>query len=366
MTSRDYKFQGWLGFSADSVNGNLRWSTYTPKPWEETDIDIKVTHCGVCATDISTLRSGWAPVDYPQCVGHEVVGTVVRLGSKASPNSPLSLGDRVGVGAQSSSCMASDCEECSGKPSYENQCQNFVGTYNGVFKDGTKSFGGYSDYIRIPGRFVIKIPDGLESMHAAPMLCAGITVYSPLKNFGSGPGKKVGIVGVGGLGHFGLLFAKALGAEKIVAISRSSAKRKNCEEMGADGFIATDEEPDWAAKNERTLDLIVSTVSSPKMPLEGYLQMLRPRGTFVQVGSPEDKLPAISAGSLIVKGARMAGSVIGPPWEIEEMLKLAVEKHVRGWVQPRGLMEANEALVDMKDGKARYRYVLVNEKHLHE
>lgn len=191
----------------------------------------------------------------------------------------------------------------------------------------------------------------------------GITVYSPLKNYGCGPGRKVGIVGVGGLGHFGLLFAKAMGAEKIVAISRSSNKKDDSLKMGANQYIATDEEEGWAAKNERTLDLIVSTVSSPNMPLESYLALLRPHGTFVQVGSPEDRLPAINAGHLIVKSAQMAGSVIGPPRVIEEMLQLAAAKNVKGWVQPRKMSEAPQALVDMRDGKARYRYVLVNEKH---
>lgn len=167
----DYTFQGWLGHDKSAMEGNLKWETFTPKDFEETDVDIQVTHCGVCATDVSTLRNGWGYTEYPQCVGHEVVGTVVRLGSNVSSVSPLKIGDRVGVGAQCGSCLESSCEECSS--GFENHCRNFIGTYAGRHKDGSKSFGGYSDYVRAPGRFVVKIPDSLPGGHAAPMLCAG-------------------------------------------------------------------------------------------------------------------------------------------------------------------------------------------------
>jgi alcohol dehydrogenase (NADP+) len=194
------------------------------------------------------------------------------------------------------------------------------------------------------------------------MLCGGVTVYSPLKNNGCGPGKTVGIVGVGGLGHFGLIFAKALGADKVVAISRTDAKKEDALKIGADDFIATAEK-DWAAKHAGTIDLIVSTVSSPKMPLGQYLQLLRNHGTFVQVGAPEDELPGFSAFALIAKGASIKGSIIGPPSEIKEMLALVAEKNLKPWIQERSMKEANEAVVDMEAGKARYRYVLVNEKH---
>jgi alcohol dehydrogenase (NADP+) len=194
------------------------------------------------------------------------------------------------------------------------------------------------------------------------MLCGGVTVYSPLKNNGCGPGKTVGIVGVGGLGHFGLIFAKALGADKVVAISRTDAKKEDALKIGADDFIATAEK-DWATKHAGTIDLIVSTVSSPKMPLGQYLQLLRNHGTFVQVGAPEDELPGFSAFALIAKGASIKGSIIGPPSEIKEMLALVAEKKLKPWIQERSMKEANKAVVDMEGGKARYRYVLVNEKH---
>lgn len=192
------------------------------------------------------------------------------------------------------------------------------------------------------------------------MMCGGVTVYSPLKQNGCGPGKKVGIIGVGGLGHFGVLFAKAMGADKVVGISRNSNKRDDVLKMGADEYIATDDEPDWASKHAKTLDLIVCTVSSPKMPLMDYLSLLRVKGTFIQVGAPEDKLPDLTAFAFIGKGCKMGGSLIGAPSEIEEMLQLAADKKVKPWIQEVPMKDANKAIVDMEAGKARYRYTLVN------
>ena len=151
--------------------------------------------------------------------------------------------------------------------------------------------GGYASYSRVPGRFCFKIPDGLPLAEAAPMLCGGITVYTPLVEGGCGPGKSIGIVGTGGLGHFGVLFAKALGASRVIAFSRKADKRADALKMGADEYIATDEDKDWEKTHGNSLDLIVSTISSPKMPLQKYLMLLKYRGEFIQVGAPEDVIP---------------------------------------------------------------------------
>jgi alcohol dehydrogenase (NADP+) len=218
------------------------------------------------------------PTLYPCCVGHEIAGTAVKVGKNVKH---FKVGDRVGVGAQSSSCL--DCEECAdGKEQYCSKGN--VGTYNGKYTDGSKSFGGYADYCRAPAHFAVKIPDSISTAEAAPMLCGGVTVWSPLIHNGAGPGKRVGIVGVGGLGHFGLLWAKALGCDEVVAISRTNTKKEDALKMGATKFIATEEEG-WNKKNARSLDLIVSTVSSPNMPLSKYFQLLRTNGQFIQVGS---------------------------------------------------------------------------------
>lgn len=201
-------------------------------------------------------------------MGHEIVGTAVRVGSKVQH---LKVGDRIGVGAQGESCLSRKvpCEAC--ESSNENYCLNhFIGTYDGVFMNGGKSYGGYATFNRSSAHFAFKIPDGLSSAAAAPMMCAGVTVYSPLRHYGCGPGKTVGIIGVGGLGHFGILFAKALGADKVVGISRRSDKKADALKMGADAYIATAEDKDWASANAQSLDLIVCTVSSAKVSLAHY------------------------------------------------------------------------------------------------
>lgn len=272
----------------------------------------------------------------------------------------IKVGDRCGVGAQSSSCLAADCEECSN--GQEQYCPNAnVTTYNGKYPDGSKSYGGYSEYCRAPGHFIVKIPEGISSAAAAPMLCGGITTYAPLVNNGAGPGKKVGIVGVGGLGHFGILFAKALGCDKVVAISRSNSKEADVKKMGADYIIATGDDPKWARAHSRTLDLIICTISNHDMPLKQYLQLLRTNGRFIQVGAPEQPLPSFSMLALLGKGVTVGGSSIGSPGDIAKMLQFAADKNVQPWIIERPMKEANQAILDMDENKAKYRFVLVNE-----
>jgi hypothetical protein len=182
-----------------------RTAILQPKTFEDTDVDIAITHCGICASDLHTLRSGWGPTNYPQVVGHELAGVAVRVGPAVKH---IKVGDRVGVGAQSDSCRK--CVEC--KAGNENYCyEGQIGTYAGVHKDGHKSWGGYANFSRVPGHFVVKIPDGLPLAIAAPMLCGGVTVYNPLKKYGAGTERKdVGIIGIGGLGHFVWAFSYLL------------------------------------------------------------------------------------------------------------------------------------------------------------
>ncbi|EME42899.1 hypothetical protein DOTSEDRAFT_153077 [Dothistroma septosporum NZE10] len=358
--SQDYTFQGWMGLNPESANGKMVWQEFpNQKPFGDSDIDIQISHCGICGSDLHTLRSGWFPTPYPCCVGHEIVGKAVRVGPKVKKN--IKVGDRVGVGAQVASCLQPDCEECAA--GIENHCSKGVQTYGSKYPDGSDTYGGYADYHRCHEHFVIKIPDSIPSEEAAPMLCGGITVYSPLKLNGCGPGKKVGIIGIGGLGHFGVMFAKALGADKVVAISRKESKRQDALALGADEYVSTDDDEGWAQKHANSLDLIVSTVSSPKMPLDGYLNLLKVRGTFIQVGAPEDKLPELQVFAFVLKAIKFGGSFIGAPWQIEEMLQLVAEKNIKPWINTRPMKEANQALLDFEDGKPRYRFVLVNEKH---
>lgn len=184
-------------------------------------------------------------------------------------------------------------------------------------------------------------------------------VYAPLKQNGVGPGKRVGIVGIGGLGHMGLMFAKALGADRVVAISRNMNKKDDALKMGADDMIATEEEG-WDEKHKNSLDVIISTVSSPKLPLMGYFNVLDIGGTYVQVGAPDDPIPPFLAMALIMKKVKMVGSLIGSPKEIREMFEVAEKMKVKPWIQKRPMAEANQVVVDFEKGLPRYRYVLCN------
>lgn len=285
-----------------------------------------------------------------------MVGTVVKAGTEVSH---IRVGDRVGVGAQSDSCRLDTCKECT--HDMENLCQNgWVGTYNDLYSDGSKSYGGYATYCRVPARFAFKIPDGLESREAAPMMCAGLTTYNALTNNGAGPAKRVGVVGIGGLGHFALLWASALGCASVVAISRTRDKEDMARSLGATHFVATETDADWEQRNAQTLDLIVCTVSNANMPLGGYLNLLGVRGQFIQIGEPEDTLPGLKVFSLIGRDIKVGGSVIGSPAKMVEMLDFAVKHKVHPLVEERKMESANEAVRDMDNGKARFRYVLTN------
>ncbi|KAL7819432.1 GroES-like protein [Trichoderma aethiopicum] len=378
-STEEPKFEGWVGLDKDAAKGNMVWQTYDVKPWEETDIDIKITHCGICGSDLHKLRSGWGPTEYPIVVGHEIVGTAVRVGSVAASQTGIKVGDRVGVGAQSDSCQCrrppetvedhSGCEACaSGNEVY---CPRITPTYGGkyVTKAGGTSMGGYARFHRCPAKFAFKLPDNLASEHAAPMMCAGITVFSPLAHFGNrgeGPleqrlkGLSVGVLGVGGLGHFGILFAKAMGADRVVAVSRRGDKRADALALGADEYIATAEDEDWATKHARTLDLIVCSISSSNMPLTEYIGLLKRDGVFVQLGLPDDGQFKVGAAPFAFGRRSLTGSLMGSPHEIREMLQLAADKGIKPWVELWPMSEANKAIVEMDAGKAKYRYVLVN------
>ncbi len=207
---------------------------------------------------------------------------------------------------------------------------------------------------------MFSIPEGVESADAAVMLCAGSTVYEPLKEHGGGAQARVGVVGLGGLGHFAVLFAKAMGHRHVVAISRSSQKRADALSLGADEYVATDDEKDWPQRRASSLDLIICTVSSPHMPLQAYLGLLRPKGRFCQVGIPEQALPGLDPMPLVLNGSSVSFSDSASPGNIREMLELAAQKGIKAWTQVRGMEEVNEVLREMEDGRARFRFVLEN------
>lgn len=276
------EFHGWLSHSHAAVDGKMEWAAFTPRPFQDDDIDIAVTHCAICHTDHGILAGELGPIDFPVCVGHEIVGHVVRVGPKA--HQQFAVGDRVGVGAQSDACLNRPflqskpghehdsagggktetlCSSCS--TGQEQYCPKFIATYGSQrHYDGSIAMGGYATHIRTKSHFVFPIPDQLASADAAPMLCGGITTYSPLVRHGCGPGKSVAIVGLGGLGHFSVLWAKALKADSVLAISRSKSKKDDALKLGCDEYLASAEDGYAKAIKERegTLDIILCTVSN--------------------------------------------------------------------------------------------------------
>ncbi|KAG9080343.1 NADP-dependent alcohol dehydrogenase [Ceratobasidium sp. UAMH 11750] len=229
-------------FKGYAIHDHTKWSEFQvidikPKQWEEDDVDIAITHCGICGSDIHTLTGGWGQAKgLPLVTGHEIIGTVTRVGSVAAQKAGIKVGDRVGIGGRIHSCGR--CRACDS--ARENYCLEAIDTYNSLYPDGTLSQGGYSTAIRANHMFVFPIPKELKSEHAASMMCGGLTMYSPLVNNGCGPGKKVGIIGLGGLGHYGVLFAKALGAE-VYVFSHSARKEQDAKKLGADHFVISED-----------------------------------------------------------------------------------------------------------------------------
>ncbi|KZO94054.1 GroES-like protein [Calocera viscosa TUFC12733] len=323
--------------------------SYAPKTWTEDDVEIAITHCGICGSDIHTLSGGWGPVRPPLVVGHEIVGIAVKVGVNVQG---IKVGDRVGVGAAIQSCH--HCKLC--ERGDENYCGELLWTYNTRYPDGVKTMGGYSTGIRANQQFVFPIPDSLGSAEASSMLCAGLTVFQPLRRYNVGPGSKVGVIGIGGLGHYAVLFGKALGAE-VTAFSHSPNKEADVKKMGADNFVVSSAgfEKDW----KRYFDLIVCTLDvSTGFPLAQYLSTLYPLGTFIMVGIPDDAMPAIRAGNLTASGVKLGGSSVGSKREALEMLDLAVKHDIKPWIQTMPMSKAPEAVELMRAGKARYRIIL--------
>ncbi|WVQ78888.1 hypothetical protein IAT38_000979 [Cryptococcus sp. DSM 104549] len=359
MATTDYKFEGWAGDSPESIKGNLKWTEYEPKAFADDDVDIKILYCGICASDISVLSSGWGDMSsmYPQVVGHEIVGEIVRVGPKVQG---LKVGDVAGVGAQCDSCLS--CHYCDGHR--EQYCQETVWTYGDRYRrtsPSSKTYGGYANYWRGPSRFAVTIPSSVDPADAAPLMCGGVTVYSPLRQYGAGTtAKDVGVVGIGGLGHFAVMFAKEMGA-RVTAISHSEHKRGDAEKLGAVDFLATGKEDAYKGR-ERTLDLIICTSNAQDMPLNSYLSLLRPGGHFILVGLPEGgNIAPVNPFSLTARNVHIAGSSIGSPEDIREMLEIAGAKGIKPWIKKWSLDKVNEAVPDMVAGNSRYRYVLVNE-----
>jgi len=311
------------------------------------DVLIDILYCGVCHSDIHQARNEWDNSTFPMVPGHEIIGKVGKVGSKVKK---WKVGDTVGVGCFVDSDRT--CEEC--KAGEEHFCDKLSPTYNGFEQDGkTPTYGGYSTRVVVDENYVLRIPDGLRLEGAAPLLCAGITTYSPLRHFGVKKGDKVAIVGLGGLGHMGVKLAKALGAH-VTVLSRSMGKKDDALRLGADDYLATGDASVFE-KNAGRFDFILDTVSAPH-DYNQYLNMLRRDGTMVLVGLPDPS--PLSAGSLIPKRRRLAGSMIGSIRETQEMLDFCGKHGIVSDIEMIPIQKINEAYERTIKGDVRYRFVI--------
>ena len=312
------------------------------------DVLIEIKYAGICHSDIHTVRGEWGPQPYPLAPGHEIVGIVTEVGADVSGHR---AGDRVGVG-----CMVNSCRECAScRNGDEQYCLNgMVATYGGVDRDGTVTQGGYSTHVVVDADFVVRVPEGLDLAAAAPLLCAGITTYSPLRRWGAGPSKKVAIVGLGGLGHMAVKIAAALGAE-VTVLSQSLKKQEDGLRLGADDYYATSD-PDTFVQLAGRFDLIINTVSAP-IDVDAYLGLLAVDGTLVNVGAPPEPM-SLDVFSLIGARRSYAGSMIGGIRETQEMLDFCAEHGIGSEIELIAADQINEAYERVLASDVRYRFVI--------
>lgn len=337
----------YAAFDATSPLGP--WSFERRDPGAK-DVQIEILYCGICHSDLHTVRSEWGPMSYPQVPGHEIVGRVTAVGSDVTK---YAVNDMVGVG-----CMVDSCKSCpSCAEGLEQYCENgMTGTYAGIEKEtGKPTQGGYSTAIVVNEDFVLRIPDGLDPASAAPLLCAGITTYSPLRHWNVGPSSQVAVVGIGGLGHMAVKIARAMGAHVLV-VTTSAAKIEDAKRLGAHDVVIS-RDPESMKPFQETRDVIIDTVGSPH-DLSREISMLKRDGTLVLLGgSPEPhEFPPVF--SIITKRRAIAGSLIGGIAETQEMLDFCAKHGITSDIELIRADQINEAYERMLKGDVRYRFVI--------
>ncbi|CAO3694509.1 unnamed protein product [Rhizopus stolonifer] len=342
-------FHGWTALAKGQP---LEWTELPLRAADDYSVDMDITHCGICGSDIHTQDSGWGPTDYPCVTGHEIVGVCTAVGKKVKN---VKVGDRIGVGAQSGSCH--ECKSC--KNNEENLCLGVsTGTYNSRWPNGDKSFGGYADKWRGDSRFVFKVPENMPNEIAATFFCAGVTVYAPLKKHGVTKGSKVGVVGIGGLGHFAIQWAKAMGAE-VVALSSSDRKREDFIALGCTDYVVTSD-PEQMKAHKGTFTHIVCTAYSSTLDWTSLFDLLTVNSHFILVALPEEPIGGLPALAIAIRQINFVGSTIGSPSMIEEMLLFAAKHNVKPWINKYSMKDTLQAIKDFREGKPRYRFVLEN------
>jgi len=314
------------------------------------DVQIDILYCGVCHSDLHTVRNEWKNTIYPSVPGHEIVGKVVAVGKEVSR---FKVGDAVGVG-----CMVDSCRTCpSCQEGLEQYCEKgFTGTYNGpAQEDGGNTYGGYSERIVVDEQFVLRVSHTENLAAVAPLLCAGITTYSPLRHWNAGPGKKVGIVGLGGLGHMGVKLAHAMGAH-VVLFTTSPGKEADAKRLGADEVVISKDKQKMAA-HRNSFDFILNTVAAPHR-LDDYLKLLKCDGTMTLVGAPAEPHPSPEVFNLIFKRRALAGSLIGGIAETQEMLDFCAEHDIVSDIELITIDYINTAYERMLKSDVKYRFVI--------
>lgn len=338
------------GYAARDARTPLAPFEFQRRDLREHDVRIDVQFCGVCHSDLHQARDEWRNSMYPVVPGHEIVGRVAEVGPGVTG---FKVGQLVGVG-----CLVDSCRTCAScDEGLEQYCENgFVGTYNGVDRvTGETTFGGYSTQLVVDEAFVLRVPENLDLAATAPLLCAGITTYSPLRTWGAGPGKKVGIVGLGGLGHMGVKIAHAMGAH-VVLFTTSPSKIEDGKRLGADEVVIS-KDPEQMKAHLNSFDLIVNTVAA-QHDLNPFIELLRRDATMVLVGAPEHDHPSPQVFNLIFKRRRIAGSLIGGIQETQEMLDFCGQHGITSDIEMIAMQDINDAYERMLKSDVKYRFVI--------
>lgn len=336
------------GWGLKSREGDLEPMSFERREPTSEDLFVETLYCGICHTDLGVGRERLAPGNFPMVPGHEIVGRVISAGEDTEGFAP---GDLVGIG-----CIVDSCLHCPPCEAHEEQfCDNgFTLSFNARDSHGDKTYGGYSDNYVVKAHYAVKIPASLDPARAAPLLCGGITVYTPLRRYKAGPGKKVGVLGLGGLGHMAVKFAKAMGAE-VTMLTSSAGKAEDAAKLGADHVIVTTDS-DAVAAAAGSLDLIINTIANPHDP-NPYIFMLARRGMMCLVGAPDQPLSLMSA-ALLTGDRELSGSLIGGIAATQEMLDFAGEHGVQADVEIVPLSGVNEAWRRLEANDVRYRFVI--------
>jgi uncharacterized zinc-type alcohol dehydrogenase-like protein len=338
-------------YAATSATSPLTKTTITRRDVGPHDVAFDIMFAGICHSDIHTVRGEWGEPAYPVVPGHEIAGVVTEVGSAVTK---YKVGDRVGVG-----CFVDSCRECSScRAGLEQYCKvGMIGTYNAVGRDGTPTYGGYSGAIVVDEHYVLRIPDAIPLDAAAPLLCAGITLYSPLRHWSTGPGKRVAVIGLGGLGHIGVKLGVAMGAD-VTVLSQSLKKIEDGLRLGASHYFASSD-PETFTTLAESFDLIVNTVSA-NLDMSSYLELLDVNGALVELGLPEHPMP-VPAFPLAAARRSLSGSMIGGIAENQEMLDFCADHDVRPEIEVIEPEYINEAYERVLASDVRYRFVIDTE-----